>query len=117
MPKRVMPEFETAKERRAWLLARVEEVERRRLAEREARRPKPTHTRVLEYVEANPGATTRQIAEALGRTTVSVLAAYRHIRDRVYRRAPQNRYTWWPTPPTENQEFKPGEGSLDEDAS
>ena len=67
-------DFKNASERRAWLLARVEEVERRRNAGSKIRQilQNSNRARVRAYVRASPGSTVQQIAAALGLTPAQV---------------------------------------------
>lgn len=59
-------EFKDAAERRASLLARVEEVERRRDAASTLRRD--NRAKVRAYVKSHPGSTINEITAALGLT-------------------------------------------------
>ena len=67
-------EFKDAAERRAWLLARVEEVEKRRNANSQNVRTlrRNNRVKVRQYVHAAPGSTINQIAAALGLTSEEV---------------------------------------------
>lgn len=67
-------DFKDAAERRAWLLARVEEVERRR-ARAKVRVLQSNRAKVRAYVRESPGVTVRQIASALGLTPAQVWGA------------------------------------------
>lgn len=67
-------DFKNAEERRAWLLARVEEVERRRNANSKIRQilQNSNRARVRAHVRACPGSTVQQIATALSLTPAQV---------------------------------------------
>jgi hypothetical protein len=67
-------DFKDVAERRAWLLARVEEVERRRNASSKLRQilQNSNRAKVRAYVQSSPGATVQQIASALDLTPAQV---------------------------------------------
>ena len=67
-------DFKNAEERRAWLLARVEEVEQRRDAGSRIRQilQNSNRARVRSYLVECPGSTVQQIAAALNLTPAQV---------------------------------------------